>query len=118
VLVAELLQLADEQPLSSATMYFPAARFSGLLDLLAAGQTVTQALQQLGLADYRRAVSRITTQLPDDSLARMLRQPRTRPVLCVESVDTDDAGIPVKYGITIFSGDRVQLVADPDDAQG
>ena len=116
VLVAELLQLAGEQPLGTATMYFPAARFAGLLDRLSAGETVSNALQALGVADYSRVSSRITTQLPDEALARTLRQPRTRPVLHVESVDADADGIPVKYGVAVFSGDRVQLVVNTDDA--
>ncbi|MBI5256816.1 MAG: phosphonate metabolism transcriptional regulator PhnF [Burkholderiales bacterium] len=115
VLVAELLQMAGEQPLGLATMYFPAARFAGLLDRLAAGDTVTQALQALGVADYSRVRSRVTTLLPDEALARTLCQPRARPVLCVESVDADTEGRPVKYGLTQFSGDRVQLVVDTAD---
>jgi GntR family phosphonate transport system transcriptional regulator len=118
VLVAELLQLAGGQPLATATMYFPAARFAGLLEQLAAGETVTQAMARHGVGDYSRVSSRITTRLPDEALARTLCQPRARPVLCVESVDADAEGIPVKYGITVFSGDRVQLVVHMDDAHG
>jgi GntR family phosphonate transport system transcriptional regulator len=118
VLVAELLQLAGEQPLGTTTMYFPAARFMGLLERLAAGETVSDALRALGVADYSRVRSRITTQLPDEALARTLCQPRTRPVLQVESVDADLDGTPVKYGITLFSGDRVQLVVNTEDAHG
>jgi GntR family phosphonate transport system transcriptional regulator len=115
VLVAEMLQLAAGQPLGVATMFFPAARFPGMLDLLASGSTVTQAMGRLGVPDYSRVRNRITTQLPDDALARTLGQPRARPVLCVESVDADERGTPVKYGVTMFGGDRVQLVVDPDD---
>jgi GntR family phosphonate transport system transcriptional regulator len=116
VLVAEMLQFAGEQPLGTATMYFPAQRFTGLLDRLAAGETVSDALGALGVADYSRVSSRITTQLPDEALAHTLRQPRSRPVLQVESVDADAAGTPVKYGVATFSGDRVQLVVNMEDA--
>lgn len=118
VLVAELLQLAGDQPLGTATMYFPAPRFTGLLERLAAGETVSEAMCGLGVDDYSRISSRITTQLPDESLARTLCQPRTRPVLQVESVDADAQGTPVKYGITVFSGDRVQLVVNTEDVHG
>jgi GntR family phosphonate transport system transcriptional regulator len=118
VLVAEMLQFAGDQPLGTATMYFPATRFAGLLDRLAAGETVSDALRALGVADYFRVSNRITTQLPDEALARTLRQPRTRPVLQVESVDADADGTPVKYGVAVFSGDRVQLVVDTEDAGG
>jgi GntR family transcriptional regulator, phosphonate transport system regulatory protein len=34
-------------------------------------------------------------------------------VLCVECLDVDMAGQPIKYGETIFCGDRVQLVVSP-----
>ena len=118
VLVAELLQLAGGQPLATATMYFPAVRFAGLLERLGAGDTVSDAMQALGVDDYNRVSSRITTQLPDEALARTLCQPRTRPVLQVESVDADADGTPVKYGITVFSGDRVQLVVNTEDVHG
>lgn len=117
VLVAELLQLTGEEPLGIATMYFPAARFPGLLELIAAGESVTQAMRQQGVDDYTRVHNRITTRLPEEGVARALCQPRARPVLCVESVDADEHGTPVKYGITVFSGDRVQLVVDPEDAR-
>lgn len=116
VLIAELLQLADDQPISTAVMYFPAARFAGLLERLAAGETVSDGLRALGVDEYNRVSSRITTQLPDEALARTLCQPRTRPVLIIESIDADTNGTPVKYGVTVFSGDRVQLVVNTEDA--
>jgi GntR family phosphonate transport system transcriptional regulator len=112
VLLAEQLDEAGEQPIAVATSWFPAARFGGLLERLQAGARITEALAALGVADYFRATNRIITQLPDEALARLLRQPRTRPVLCVESVDIDADGVPIKYGETLFSGDRVQLVCD------
>jgi GntR family phosphonate transport system transcriptional regulator len=118
VLVAEVLQMAGDEPLGIATMYFPAARFPGLLARLATGESVTQAMREQGVADYTRVHNRITTQLPEEGVAQALRQPRSRPVLSVESVDADEHGTPVKYGITVFSGDRVQLVVDPEDALG
>ncbi|HEU0201661.1 MAG TPA: UTRA domain-containing protein [Burkholderiaceae bacterium] len=48
--------------------------------------------------------------MPTDELAQTLRQPKTRPELCVESIDVNLDGVPIKYGETIFVGDRVQLV--------
>jgi GntR family phosphonate transport system transcriptional regulator len=74
---------------------------------------VTAVLKRFGIDDYFRKHNRITTQMPADEVARLLRQPRTRPVLVVESVDVDPAGVPIKFGETLFCGDRVQLVFDP-----
>lgn len=118
VLVAELLQEANQQPIGVATMYFPAARFKGLLERLAEGQTVTSMLAHYGVHDYTRTHNRITAQMPSEELARTLCQPRTRPLLCVESVDADTQGTPIKYGITVFSAERVQIVFDPTPANG
>jgi GntR family phosphonate transport system transcriptional regulator len=70
----------------------------------------SEILRRLGLEDYVRAESRITTQMPDQETARLLKQPMTRPLLCVECIDVDLQGVPVKYGQTMFCGDRVQLV--------
>jgi GntR family phosphonate transport system transcriptional regulator len=116
VVMAELLQLAGKQPLGVATMYFPAARLGGMQQRLLAGEGVTEALAALGVADYHRVHSHITAHMPDEALARLLCQPTTHPVLSVESVDADEAGVPIKYGVTIFSADRVNLVVGLDDA--
>jgi GntR family phosphonate transport system transcriptional regulator len=110
VLVVEQIDEVDGQPLALATMYFPAARFPTLLSSVQDGASITEALAGCGVADYFRACSRITTQMPTEAIAHLLHQPRTRPVLCVESVDVDVDGAPIKYGETVFSGDRAQLV--------
>lgn len=112
VLRAELLDEADGRPVALATMYFPAPRFAGLLELLAQSPRVTDVLQHYGISDYFRRHNRVVALLPTDEQARLLRQPRARPVLSVESVDVDTEGVPIKYGETLFSGDRVQLVVD------
>lgn len=113
VLRAELLDEADGTPIALATMYFPAARFAGLLEVLQQGERVTAVLKRFGVDDYLRKHNRITTQMPSDDVARLLKQARTRPVLVVESIDVDTGGTPIKYGETVFCGDRVQLVFDP-----
>ena len=110
VLMVEMLDEANEQPIALATAYYPAARFEGLLEMLNLGTCTTDILRHFGIADYLRAESRVTTQMPSDETARLLRQPTTRPVLCVECLDTDMNGLPIKYGETVFCGDRIQLV--------
>ncbi|MBK9441890.1 MAG: phosphonate metabolism transcriptional regulator PhnF [Comamonadaceae bacterium] len=112
VLMVEMLDEANEQPIGLATAYFPAQRFAGLLEMLNEGTCITDILKHFGVQDYLRDRSHITTQMPSDETARLLRQPSTRPLLCVESVDVDMAGVPIKYGETFFCGDRVQLVID------
>ena len=115
VLMAETLDEANEEPIGLATAYYPALRFAGLLEMLAEGTRTTDILKHFGVQDYLRAQSRITTQMPGGETARLLKQPDTRPLLCVECVDVDMDGTPIKYGETFFCGDRVQLVVSAKD---
>jgi GntR family phosphonate transport system transcriptional regulator len=117
VLAIETLAEADGQPVNLASAFYPASRFEGLLEMLGEGVSTTEVLRRLGVEDYLRAESRITTQMPSEETARLLRQPVTRPLLCVESVDIDLQGRPIKYGETVFSGDRVQLCVCMDDTR-
>ncbi len=110
VLMVEMLDEANEQPVALATAYYPAARFAGLLEMLSEGTRTTEILRHFGVQDYVRAESRVTTQMPSEETARLLKQPTTRPVLCVECLDVDMDGQAIKYGETVFCGDRVQLV--------
>ena len=112
VLMVETLDEANDAPIGLATAYYPAARLSGLLDMLNEGTRTTEILKHFGVQDYVRSRSRITTQMPSDETARLLAQPVNRPLLCVESLDADMDGVPIKYGETVFCGDRVQLVVD------
>ncbi len=112
LLWVQTLDEADGEPIGLATAYYPAARFFGLLELLQQGTNTTEILCHFGVQDYLRAYSRITTQMPSEVTARLLKQPATRPMLCVESLDVDLLGMPIKYGETVFCGDRVQLLVD------
>jgi GntR family transcriptional regulator, phosphonate transport system regulatory protein len=114
VLMVELLDEANGHPIGLATAYYPAVRFDGLLNMLSKGDCTTDILRHFGVQDYLRAKSQITTQMPSDETARLLKQPATRPVICVEGLDVDMQGQPIKYGETVFCGDRVQLVVTTD----
>ncbi len=116
VLRVEMLDEANDAPIGLATAYYPALRFAGLLEMLAEGTRTTDILKHFGVQDYVREQSRITTQMPNEETARLLKQPSTRPLLCVECVDVDMDGAPIKYGETYFCGDRVQLVVDAREA--
>jgi GntR family phosphonate transport system transcriptional regulator len=114
VLMVETLDEANGHPIGLATAYYPAERFGGLLDMLSQGTCTTDILRHFGVQDYVRVKSQITTQMPSDETARLLKQPATRPVMCVECLDVDMEGRPIKYGETVFCGDRVQLVVTTD----
>ena len=66
------------------------------------------------IGDYTRKWSRITAALPSPEVARILGQPKTRPILQVEALNVDQAGAPLQYSITRFVGDLVQLMVADD----
>jgi len=105
---------ADGVPLSCARSWYPAARFPDFASVLQRVGSTTAAFAEFGVHDYTRRSSRIGTALPDAETARRLAINRQQPTLVVENIDVDPEGIPVKYGITHFAGDRVQLLVEPE----
>lgn len=107
------LRLADGRPVSFGRHHFPGARFTGLVEAFECTESITSAVRQCGVVDFTRASTRIITRLPDEDELRVLKIARTRPVLVTESVDVDEQGMPIEYGVTTFAGDRVQLLVEP-----
>jgi GntR family phosphonate transport system transcriptional regulator len=110
----DTVHAADGVPLSCARSWFAAARFAGMPEVLRRLGSSTAALAEFGVLDYTRQSSRIGSVLPDAQTARRLGINRQQPTLVVENVDVDLDGVPIKYGITHFAGDRVQLLVEPD----
>ena len=73
-------------------------------------RSVTAAMERFGVSDYLRRSTRITTALPAEHEASLLRQPKRSPILVVESVDVDTANRPISVSRVLFAGERVQLV--------
>jgi GntR family phosphonate transport system transcriptional regulator len=113
VIHLERLGLADGRPVSLGSHYFPAARFRGLLGALRSAVSITEALAQAGVSDYRRQVTRVTARLPTASEATLLRTPRNRPLLVTENVNVDQNGAVVEFGIGRYPTPRVQIVFEP-----
>ncbi len=104
---------ADGRPVSLADHYFNLKRFPDILEHVVATGSISVALEELGLPDYLRKITKVTTRLPDRTEAELLQQPRNRPLLVSESVNIDTQGVPIELGIARFAGDRVQLVFVP-----
>lgn len=105
---------ADGRPISVSDHYFPARRFAGIAEAFAETGSITRALARCGVADFVRRWSGISAGLPDAETAALLGVPPSRPVLLVESVNTDLDDRPVECGRTRFAGDVVQLVVEPE----
>jgi GntR family phosphonate transport system transcriptional regulator len=111
----ESLHEADGVPLTYARGWYPAARVQDFPEALERTQGgISAALAECGVTDYTRKWSRIGSMLPDAETARRLNINRQQPVLWVEHVDVDAQGVPVKYGVTHFAADRVQLYVEQD----
>jgi len=110
----ETRQDSDGIPMTYARSWYPATRFNDLPATIEAAGGVSAALEQFGVKDYTRKWSRIGSVLPSSDVARRLQINRQQPVLWVENVDVDEDGVPIKYGITHFAADRVQLMVEHD----
>lgn len=103
---------ADGVPLAVATSYLPAARFDGIVEIFIQTKSLTEAFKRFGIDDYSRKTTRISATLPSTRAASLLKQAKNRPVISTESIDVDSAGVPIEYGVTAFSSDRVQLIVE------
>ncbi|GAB7126116.1 phosphonate metabolism transcriptional regulator PhnF [Silvimonas sp. JCM 19000] len=116
VMQIDALDVVDGRVIGVCTQYFPLPRFKGFDVLYQQAGSAVRALQQLNIEEYSRKFSRVSTRLPEADCAQQLGQPKTQPILFVESVYVDAAGVPIEYGITRFAGDAVQLVFEPEHA--
>lgn len=113
VLVVETLNEAGGVPISVVSHVLPLPRFAAFADAYrSSGGSVTAALAACGVSDFSRRFTRVGARLPTDAEARWLKMPKTTPVLVSESVEVDPAGVPVKFGLARFAGDRVNLVLE------
>ena len=79
-------------------------RFPDFAERLTALKSVSKVYAHYGIDDYTRKWSRITAALPSPEVARLLGQPKTRPILQVEALSVDQQGAPLQYSITRFVG--------------
>ncbi|MEZ7195385.1 phosphonate metabolism transcriptional regulator PhnF [Pseudodesulfovibrio karagichevae] len=110
VSMLEILRKAEGRPLSLTTHYFPRPRFAGLHETFLKTGSITQCLSAHGVADYFREETRILTRQPTTEEARLLGLTRYRPVLETRSVNVDELGVPVDFGITRYGGGKIELV--------
>ncbi len=110
VVMLHRLGRADRVPVSLARHYFADP---GMLDALRAAPTITAALAAVGVADYRRRVTRVTSRMPSVIEARLLEMPRTRPVLVCENENVDPHDVVIEFGIGLYPSTRVQVVFEP-----
>jgi len=112
VVILEVLRRADGQPITLKTAQLPAARFKGIEIAYRETSSLTAALRQFGVVDYTRRSTRIWTRLPSPEEAVLLHQKPSQPVLVMETVDQDEAGRAVEYGMARAAGERLQVLVN------
>jgi GntR family phosphonate transport system transcriptional regulator len=105
-----LIGEADEIPIAIGETYLAAKRFPGFGEKYKETYSMTKALAHYGVSDYKREVTRCIARMPSPEDVRYLRQSESTPVLAVESIDVDSAGVPIVYHETRYAGERVQFV--------
>lgn len=106
---------AEGQPLHFSERFFPLPRFANLEAVVRETGSITAAFTAHGVHDYTRRDSRISAQMPQPDVAAHLRQAVSRPVLFVESVNIDTAGVPIEYARVWLAGDRISLTVTNDE---
>jgi GntR family phosphonate transport system transcriptional regulator len=106
----ETLHVADGVPISSATSWFPDARFPTLIEAYAETGSVTKALARNGLSDYSRASTRISARLAEAREIERLGLGPGASVLEVEAVNVDGDGVPIQLTRSGFAGERVEFI--------
>ncbi|MBP0017084.1 MAG: phosphonate metabolism transcriptional regulator PhnF [Cyanobacteria bacterium SBLK] len=114
VALIERLGLADKQPISICTSYFPLQRFPDILQQMEGRKSISKLLREVYNCDHLRKSTRVSARpiKPDD--ARLLQVPLNQPILLVESMNVDREGKAIEYGVTRFRGDRMELVVEND----
>ncbi len=106
------LSLADGQAIAVFESLFPLRRLPKITEALSQVSSVTAALRLCGVTDYTRASTRLTAVRASATQALHLQIEQGAPLLWSVGVNVDVAGMPIEYGRTWFSGDRVTLVLD------
>ena len=83
---------AENRPISASEHYFD-ERFPDFAERLTALKSVSKVYAHYGIDDYTRKWSRITAAASPE-VARLLGQPKTRPILQVEALNVDQQGAP------------------------
>jgi GntR family phosphonate transport system transcriptional regulator len=97
-----------------STIRLPRDRFPGIVEAFQEAGSIALALSALGVKETERQATNIAARLPCPADAQALNQPRNRPVLVAESVNTDRAGQPVEYTLTRFASDWITMVVKPE----
>jgi GntR family phosphonate transport system transcriptional regulator len=114
VALIERLGFADSEPIIVASSYFPLKLFPDLLtpeniEFLQEIKSISKLMQKLYNCDHIRRSTSVSARLIQPQDARLMEIALNQPILLVESINQNLAGVVIEYGVTRFRGDKVQL---------
>ncbi|MDF1791527.1 MAG: phosphonate metabolism transcriptional regulator PhnF [Thalassobaculaceae bacterium] len=101
------LSRADGVPVELADSYYPAARFPKFAEMRTRLTGISEAFAAYGITDYRRVSTEVGARLPSAEEARLLRQPKSQPVLTIRKIDVDMDGTAICVAQSIWPAERV-----------
>lgn len=116
VVLFERLSFVDELPISVSSHYFPGPLFSNLSEHFQRYHSISKILQNEYGCDHIRRSTQISARVVQPQDARLLELPANAPILLTESINVDQTGRRIEYGVTRFRGDRMELVIENDPA--
>ncbi|WP_292053672.1 phosphonate metabolism transcriptional regulator PhnF [Mesorhizobium sp.] len=111
VFVIDTVGKASHLTISVSRHHLPMRLFPDALERISSFSCITEVYRLFGYENSRRAHCHIEARLPSSEEARRLEQPRTEPILEVQSVKKIDQ-TPIDYSIARFSASRVSVYFD------
>ncbi|WP_258580647.1 phosphonate metabolism transcriptional regulator PhnF [Mesorhizobium sp. AR02] len=111
VLVIDTVGKASDLTISVSRHHLPLRLFPDALNRISSFSCITEVYRLFGYENTRRTHCHIEARLPSSEEARRLEQPKTEPILEVESVKMIDE-TPIDYSIGRFSAARVSVYFD------
>jgi GntR family phosphonate transport system transcriptional regulator len=105
---------ADGMPVELGDTFYPADRFPDFERVRLENPTISASLATYGITDYDRLSTEIEARMPGADEARLLRQPKSSPVLVTLKVDADKDGVPIAYAESYWAAERVTFKVDFD----
>ena len=109
VIFLERIGYANDEPICISSHYYSYERFPVFLKLYRRRQSITSTLADLGISQYSRARTSVTSRLPSSEESTYLNLPKHVPLLVTHGWDVDCNSHGLGYAEGCFASDRVEL---------
>ncbi|MCZ4554266.1 GntR family transcriptional regulator [Rhodococcus maanshanensis] len=110
VIHLERVLLADGQKIGLESTYLPACRFASMARTFDPGTSLYAAIRATGVT-FDSATERIETVLASPREAALLDSTTAMPMLLLNRISLDTAGVPIERVRSLYRGDRVAFLA-------